>query len=403
MTRTLLSAFLAIFAVTTSIDSVEACPFCRAPSLSLAEQMEQSDVVVRVKWKGGTKPTEESAGETLYEVVDVAKGPSAQVKKGDTIKLVRYRAGKETDQFVLMATIGKSLEWGSPLEVSKMGYDYMVKAPKPKVTPTTRLKYFMRYLEHPDILISNDAYAEFAAARYQDIVPLKDEMPRDKIRKLVMNSNTPVTRLGFYGLLLGLCGTDADAELMRQKITAPSTDFRLGIDGVMAGYLLLAGDKALDVIDRTKLLAKHQVDADGKLLLDKDGKKQPVPFSETYAAIQALRFMWNYAEDRIPKDRLRKSMRILLSQPDVTDLVIADLARWKDWSVVDRLMELYGDDDYDIPTIKRAIIRFMVFCSKDVPDGKPIPPNAKKAQQYLAQLEMSDPKLVREAKRYLLP
>ena len=403
MTRTLLSAFLAIFAVTTSIDSVEACPFCGAPSLSLAEQMEQSDVVVRVKWKGGTKPTEESAGETLYEVVDVAKGPSTQVKKGDTIKLVRYRAGKETDQFVLMATIGKSLEWGSPLEVSKMGYDYMVKAPKPKVTPTTRLKYFMRYLEHPDILISNDAYAEFAAARYQDIVPLKDEMPRDKIRKLVMNSNTPVTRLGFYGLLLGLCGTDADAELMRQKITAPSTDFRLGIDGVMAGYLLLAGDKALDVIDRTKLLAKHQVDADGKLLLDKDGKKQPVPFSETYAAIQALRFMWNYAEDRIPKDRLRKSMRILLSQPDVTDLVIADLARWKDWSVVDRLMELYGDDDYDIPTIKRAIIRFMVFCSKDVPDGKPIPPNAKKAQQYLAQLEMSDPKLVREAKRYLLP
>ncbi|MDA1016987.1 MAG: hypothetical protein O3A00_21330, partial [Planctomycetota bacterium] len=173
MTRTLLTiAILAVFAAAISANCAYACPFCGAPSLSLAEQMEQSDAVVLVKWTGGIKPTEESAGETEYEVIEVAKGPADQVKPGQAVKLVRYRAGKVTDLYVLMGTIGKSLEWGSPMEVNKISYEYMVKAPKSKVDPTTRLKYFMQYLEHEDTLISNDAYAEFAAARYQDIIPL---------------------------------------------------------------------------------------------------------------------------------------------------------------------------------------------------------------------------------------
>lgn len=403
MTKKLTSVLLAIVAVALIASPVMACPFCGAPSLTLAEQMVESDAVVLAKWTGGTKPTEETAGSTDYEVIEIAKGASEQLKKGQKINLIRYRAGKENDLFVLMGSAGKTIEWSSPLDITRAGYDYMVKSPSPKTDPTKRLRYFLKYLEHDDLLISNDAYAEFAAARYEDITPLKNDIPRDRIRKLVVGSDTPVTRLGFYGLLLGLCGDESDAKLMEKKITEPSNDFRLGIDGVMGGYLLLTGEKGLDVIDRTKLAAKYQVDAAGTPILDEDGKKQLVPFSETYAAIQALRFMWQYAGDVIPKPRLRKSMRLLLNHPDVSDLVISDLARWQDWEIVDRLMEIYKDDEYDIPTIKRSIIRFMVFCGNSAPKDGPVPAHVKKANQYLAELEMTDAKLVREAKRFLLP
>ena len=38
---------------------------------------------------------------------------------------------------------------------------------------------------------------------YEVIVPLKDRMPREKLRKWVTDPDTPVTRIGLYGLLLG--------------------------------------------------------------------------------------------------------------------------------------------------------------------------------------------------------
>ncbi|GIS58489.1 MAG: hypothetical protein CM1200mP2_07140 [Planctomycetaceae bacterium] len=101
----------------------------------------------------------------------------------------------------------------------------------------------------------------------------------------------------------------------------------------MSGYLLLVGEKGLPLIEQLKLKNQFLVDANGKVLTDKKGRKKLVPFSETYAAMQALRFMWSYADGRIAKPRLGQSMRILLDRPKLADLVIADLARWKDWSI----------------------------------------------------------------------
>ena len=209
-------------------------------------------------------------------------------------------------------------------------------------------------------------------------------MPREKIRKWITNRDTPATRLGLYGLLLGLSGTAKDAELMKKKIIEETDDFRLGIDGVISGYLLLTGAKGLDVVDNAKL------------------KNKEVPFSETYAAMQALRFIWSYGEDNIDKERLRQSMRILLDRPELADLVIADLARWKDWSVQDRLMNLYGADEYNIPSIKRAVVRYMLVCSKDAPQGDAAetPDYVEDAKEHLETLRDKDPKTVREAERF---
>ncbi len=397
--RNTIAATLCLLAITfAGALAASCCPFCDAPSLTMAEQIDQSGHLVKAKWLGGEKPTNESAGTARFEILNVAKSREDTFKPGDTIELPQYLAGNQEAFYSLMGPDTDFIDWHSPNEVTAASWDYLAKMPPPATDPAKqieRLAYFLNYLEHPELLVSNDAYGEFASAPYDIIKPLSDRMPREKLRQWVTSSDTPVTRLGLYGLLLGLCGTEEDAAAMEQKILVPDSDFRLGIEGVMSGYLIIRGEDGLQVLEDSKMKAKT--------FTNKDGEELKLPFSETYATMQTLRFMWTYEPDRIPKQRLKESMRILLERPELADLVIADLARWKDWGVQDRLMEMYADEEYDIPSIKRAIVRYFFYCSEDIAEGAEKPPEyAATAATHLAELEALDPKIVRDAKRFLI-
>lgn len=374
---------LAMIVCVSATVTVSACPFCSAPSLTLSEQVAQADAAVLVQWAKGEQGDSDAGdiGSTTYKIVEVMNAGEQGLAKGDDIELPRYRAGKQGDLYLLLGTKGTELEWGSPIEITETGFNYVRQAPSPEAAPLVRLAYFVQFLEYPDELISNDAYGEFANAPYKDIVPLANELPREKVREWLADDDVAPTRLGLYGLLLGLCGTSDDAALMEEKILHKSEDFRLGIDGVMGGYLLLTGEEGLAVIDEHKLANRD------------------VAFSETYAAMQALRFMWTYGQ-RIEKERLRESMRILLDRAELADLVIADLARWEDWSIIDRLMELYGAEGYEIPSIKRAIVRYMLVASKNKPAEGQDDSHVAKAEENLKQLREQDPKTVKQAERF---
>lgn len=382
--------------------AVVCCPFCDAPSLLMAEQVQQCDHLLLGKWLGGEKPTEIQAGTARFEIVKVAKSSGDRFKVGVTLELPQYIAGNKDSLYSLMGPDAQLIDWQVPSEVTESGWAYLSELPPPVTDPAQqieRLAFAIQYLEHPDLMIANDAYAEFAAAPYEVIVPLRDRMPREKLRTWLMDPKTSVTRIGLYGLLLGLCGTEEDALAMEQKIVLPDTDFRLGIEGVMSGYMLIRGEAGLEVLEDTKMKATTYKNA--------AGEESKLPFSETYAAMQALRFMWTYEPDRLPKERLKQSMRLLLTRPELTDLVVADLARWKDWAIQDQLMAMYTDEKFNIPAVKRAIVRFLYYCSQDIPkaeDGEEavVPEHAKKASENLAILEETDPKTVSDAKRYLI-
>ena len=427
---------VAFLMTTAAASAARSCPFCSAPSLTLAEQMAQADAAVLVQWVGGKKATDKTAGETVYEIRQIVRNHKNELKVEGRVTLPRYRESKVGDLFLLVGSKGTTIEWASPLEVTETSFNYVAQAPSPEVPMSKRLAYYVKFLEYPDQMISNDAYGEFANAPYADITQLSEKLPREKVRGWITNKETPATRMGLYGLLIGLCGNQDDSKVLEKKILEKTEDFRLGIDGLMSGYLLLTGDKGLSVLDEHKL------------------KNRDVPFSETYAAMQALRFMWKYSEGRIEKSRLRASMRILLDRPELADLVIADLARWKDWEIQDRLMELYvlalasdsndkGDDEADdkgnneaddraadlqkaleciaardpkmkvdvaepfnVPSIKRAIIRYMLVSTKDVPDeatsgeDSVIPEHATKGKKYVDVLRQLDPKTVAQAERF---
>ena len=279
----------------------------------------------------------------------------------------------------------------------------MAQAPTPEVPAAKRLAYFVRFLEFPDQLVANDAYAEFANAPYKDIAAVAAKLPREKIRNGSSRPETPQPRLGLYGMMLGLCGDDHDAKMLADKISREDR-------GLPHRHRRL--DLRLPVAHRARPGSTH--------IDDWKFKDRKVPFSETYAAMMGLRFMWQYASGRIPNERLMQSMRILLERPELADLVIADLARWNDWSVQDRLMNIYGKGDYNIPSIKRAIIRYMLASTQTKsatpgqnatgrpPTSRPVRKPAhdvsheyvERGKRYLDQLRKSDPKTVKEAERF---
>lgn len=373
------------------------CPGCEAPSTTLSEQVELSAHMLLGKWVGGEKPTSEKAGTCRFEIVDVAKSKGDIFKVGETIELPQYIAGKKDGLYALMGPDEDLIDWHIPSESTESSWKYLSELPPAVTDPeaqTKRLAFFIDYLEHPEVTVANDAYAEFALAPYDVITPLKDLLPRDKLRAWIANPETAVTRLGLYGVLLGQCGKAEDAEVMKQKILYPDSDFRLGINGVMFGYLILTGEEGLKVLEDSKMRAKTFV--------NKDGEEVSVPFSERYATMYALRYMWDHEPDILPKKRLKQSMRVLLERPELADLVITDLARWKDWGVQERLMKMYDDEQYNIPSVKRAIVRYFYYCSQDKEEDVELEPEyIVAATENLRVLEEKDPKTVRNAKRFL--
>lgn len=386
------------------------CEFCGAPTLTLAEQLAQADSALLVKWVKGEpsgkaavtvtakKPdgsddasvkepaASEGAGTTIYEIVEVVRDPLKSFKAGATLTLPRYRSGKPGDLCLMFGAKGVSLEW-TPMPITQAGYKYITQAPSPELPTPERLKYYINYLEHPDLGIAADAFGEFGNSKYEDILQVIGDFPHAKLRDWVVGPR-PVEsmRRGLYGLMLGLCGDGDDAQKMEAMILAPTTEFRMGLDGIMAGYLFLKKEAGLAVIETAKF------------------KNPKETFSETFYGIQAVRFMWTHAKEKFTPERLRTSLRLLLDRPDIADLIIGDLARWKDWSSMDRLMKLYGTDDYSLPAFKRATVRFMLAASKDRLKDKTaaVPAHVTAAEKCLAELRTRDPKLVSDVEKFSL-
>lgn len=362
--------------------AVQACPFCAAPQVTLSEQVSRGDIVLLVQFKSAIRSDGENLGSTIYAVQQVHKDRDKKFTVGETINLDRFRVGNEGDLAVLFGKQFDKIEWSEPIEVTEAAYEYIAHLPAAEASIRDRLLFFSRYLESPENVIANDAYGEFALAPFEDIEPLAAELPRDKLRQWIQDPKTSTIRLGLYGLLLGLCGDESDKKLLEERVSASPEEYRLGIDGQMAGYLMLAGDSGLELIVERKF------------------RNKSVHFNETYAGMMALRFMWQYGKTRTSEDNLRAAMRTLLDRSELADLVITNLARWKDWSISDRLMTLYGQGDYDVPSIKRAIVRFMLAASKETTaDGKS-PDFAIQAAKNIEILRKKDPKIVQDVERF---
>ena len=378
-----------------------ACEFCGPAQSPLGEKLAKSDVVVLAKWVATTPAKGASQGSTKFVVVEHLGGKKKELTfaPDDVVTFPRESRANPNERCVLFGNDrDDEVTWETPQPVTDAAIAYLREVPPFGQPIRERLVYFLKHLESPDPLISMDVFAEFGCAPSQDVIAITPQIDRSRLRAIVASDKTPKARLGLYGMMLGLCGDASDAELLRERIdNVPKDEFPLGLDGLTFGYLILAGSAGLDQLEKSKLNPdEHNI-------------------NHCIATMSALRVLWTEGQDRIPRERLKQSMRRLLDHPQLADLAIADLARWRDWAVMDRLMDLDGRIGGEDRRVRTAIVRYILVAAggeskraeigkspKKVEQVKAEKPAAVTAQAkvHLATLRKRDPKIVHNEERF---
>lgn len=234
---------------------------------------------------------------------------------------------------------------------------------------TAALLYFFRYIDHTEAEIANDAFLEFAKASDQEVGEVAKKLDPEKIRKLLTDPQTPPARIGLYSFLLGACGGDKEATLLRSMLDKPSEKAREAIDGVLAGYIqlrpregwqlasdLLQDTKERSIIDRTRVL-------------------------------HTLRFYHGWK----PKDAKPEVLGALKAtlNTDLADLALEDLRKWEWWEETASVLALYGKKGYEAPLMRRAIVRYALTCPR--PD----------AMNFIKERRAKEPDLVKDVEENL--
>lgn len=384
-------ALFLVLCWSNSLTALAACPFCPPSSPPLAEQVATSDVGILVKWaRSIPNPQDATEIETEFQVVETFRQTDPARKVASPLRVPYLLEAKPGDLFVMLGNHREELiDWQLPIEVSEVSYGYLRQLPPLEKPPGERLPFFLKFLQYSDPLLANDAFAEFSRARYEDVVAIRERLSRETVRRWMRElAPTEQMRLGFYALLLGMCGNAADADYLAGEVLRPTPGdtVRLGLDGMMAGYVLLTGEAGLNRLIAAQLDTPDQPDGD------------------VYAFVNTLRFLWQYAPDRAPREQVAAAMARLVDRPAFAEVAIVDLARWGHWDMTERILAQYGQPPFDDPAAKRQLIHFALACVKAHERSAEASPAhvaaAQLSRKFLDRLSQTDPDTLQNARRF---
>lgn len=359
----------ALVSTAALLTSALACPFCAAVSQTFSQEIESMDVAVIAKLVEAPAVTAEGAGvEATFEITQILKGKQ-HLGDTKTIKSLYYGEGRQGREFLILGTEPENMMWSTPTLLTERGIKYINRVIKLPATGNDRYEFFQDYLEDEDEMLARDAYDEFANAPYSALHDLKPKMKHAQLIEWIENPDIAANRRRLYFTMLGVCGTTADLPLLEKMFNSEERTNKAGLDAMIGCYLTLAGADGLPLIEKLYLANKE------------------AEYADTYAAIMALRFHGTET-DIIEKDRLLKSLHLMLDRPSLADLVIADFARWEDWSVMDKLVKLFKEADEETSWVRVPVIRYLMACPK---------PEAK---EYLIELEKIDPDAMKRAQTF---
>lgn len=400
---------ITLFALTAQV-IVWACPYCPPTDPTFSEKLAEADIACITKFISSVDGEELSMQKTTFAILRLLK-PNDDYKIGSQFEIPIGVTGKEGDTFLLFGQKKENdIEWSLPTAVNEEIIAYVDQAPAPESkSNSARLVYFLNCLGNAEPTISNDAFSEFARAKLEEVQEMISLLPvqsdrklsrttvRTRLRKWISDSNPDSdVRRGFYGMLLGLCGTADDAKFLEKIVFAPIAPDknRFWIEGVMAGYLTLTGEDGLNKIVKEKVnsVPLNTDPADPRL-------------SEMNAVRGTLSFLWDYRRPQFSDESLRSAMRRFLNRAETAELAIVNLARWKDWKSLEPLIKAYGKSPWETRTGQDKIIAFALSCRKDVPagSGDKLPPHAVKAQAFLDSLPPATVEAVKQSFGGLTP
>ena len=243
--------------------------------------------------------------------------------------------------------------------------DYLIHARDERARgKAAALLYYAKFLDHPDELIAEDAFLEFARSGDEEVGQVAKKLSPALFRTLLQNPKLDADRLSLFAFLLGNCGGAADADLLRKRIELAGADDLRALDGLLGGYIALrptAGWK----LARDILSNPH------------------ANFLKKFAALRTVRFYMGW-QPSLAGAFMIPAYQLAIPDGEMADLAIEDLRRWKMWSLTTLILAQYGKPTHDAPIVKRGILRYALCC--------PLP----EAQHFLDRVRGRDGELIRE-------
>ena len=358
---------LALWSLPATV-AVQACPFCSAVQQTLRQEMELMDAVVIAEALQSDLTRNPETGEVRMRIVAVLRG-SEHVETGQEVEAVYFGAVKLGRRYLLNGVDPEDLQW-SCLPLSERSETYVKEvAANSELPGTERLRFYQQFLEDEDSMLSRDAYDEFASAPYEDVKGLKPHMDHDQLIAWLEDSEMSADRRRLYLTMLGVCGTKQDLPFLESLLRSTQKSARSGLDALIACYLTLAGEEGLPTVNELFM------------------KNRKASYADTYAAIMAIRFHGTEG-GVIARSALVESLHAILERSDLADLVIPDLARWEDWSQVERVRQLFLEADPANNWIRVPAVNYLRACPLD------------RAAAIIDELKEVDPDSVRRASTF---
>ncbi|QDT08055.1 hypothetical protein K227x_64850 [Rubripirellula lacrimiformis] len=346
----------------------QACPFCNAVSQTLRQEMAAMDAVVIATATQSDLTRNKDTGEISMKVDVVLKGDQ-HVTAGSEVKAIYYGEVSIGRRFMLSGVDPPDMQW-SCLPINERSEEYVKQVAKmDEATPIDRLRFYYKFLQDDESMLARDSYDEFAVTPYPVVKALAPEMDHAQLVQWITDPDTSTDRKRLFLTMLGACGDEKDLPMLEGMLRSTQKSTRGGLDALVACYLTLGGESGLPLVNEL-------------FLNNKDA-----PYADTYAAIMAIRFHGTEG-DVIPRSALVESLHHVLDRKDLADLVIPDLARWDDWTQIDRLAQLFTDADPDNNWVRVPVVNYLRAC--------PLP----KAQEALEKLEKIDPQSVKRANTF---
>ncbi len=358
---------LALVALAIPQQQLAACPFCDAVSQTLRIEMAAMDAVVIGSALQDDSQRDTETGKVRMKVESVLKGGDL-VKAGDEIDAIYYGEVEVGRRFMLSGVDPPQMQW-TCFPVSPRVESYVTKIAELPDDDQARLKFFHKFLQDEEAILARDAYDEFALAPYAAVKGLEPEMDHAKLIEWIRDPEMPTNNRRLYLTMLGICGDEKDLPLLEEMLRSTTKSSRGGLDALIGCYLTLAGEEGLPLINELLLANKK------------------ASYADTYQAIMAIRFHGTEG-DVIPRSALVESLHHVLERKDLADLVIPDLARWNDWSQIDRLVQLFIDADADNNWVRVPVVNYLRACPLD------------QAKAALKKVEEVDPESVRRANTF---
>jgi len=392
-------AALSFVVLVSFTSSIFACPFCSSQGQTLSGEVGQADFIVLGTLSNMKSDADDPTRGTTDLTIQTVVKPHPFLAGKKMIVLPRVlNAGKKDSRFLVFCGINNpsgdiaksavvsTLAYanfesatidpyrGEEIKgVSKLG-EYLKGAIEARdKEPVTRLRYFFDYLDAGELIINSDAYMEFGNTEYKDVRKLAEGLPPEKLLKWLKDPGTPASRHGLYGLLLGHCGKPEDGKALRAILDQPDNAYSSGLDGMIAGYILLNPKEGWEYLNSIIANTKKE-------------------FPVRYAALKVLRFLWENHPGTVKKEQIIEGMKSMVAQEDISDLPMEDLRKWGQWDQTDFVLQFATIPSHNKQIVKRAILRFALSAADQ---------NNAKAIAYVAQARLDDPERVKFAEEML--